>query len=74
MQVGDQGAKQTALSYNYLLSNRTNVGVSWISLKNNAQAQYDITSLTSNAYGAAGGSLQLGEKMSVIALHLNHNF
>ena len=74
VQVGDQGAKQTALSYNYLLSNRTNIGVSWISLKNNAQAQYDITSLTSNAYGAAGGSLQLGEKMNVLALSLNHNF
>jgi len=71
---GDQSSKQTSLAYNYSFSNRTNAGVSWIRVKNGANAGYDMTSLTGNGYGAAGASMGQGEGSTVIAVSLNHNF
>ena len=74
VQAGDQKYTQTGLSYNYNFSRRTNMGVTWMKLKNGAGINADIGSTTTTSYATASASANLGEDQSLISLSLNHNF
>lgn len=74
LQAGDQKAKLTALSYNYSLSKRTNMGVTWIKMTNSTGAAFDITNSGSSSYAAAGASALAGEDQSMIGFTVNHSF
>jgi len=74
IQAGDQKYQLTGVSYNYNFSRRTNMGVSWIRMKNQGGANADITSTTSASYGTINSSAGLGEDQNMLALSLNHNF
>ena len=74
VQAGDQSYTLTGLSYNYSFSRRTNMGLSWVRMKNSPGANADITSTTTSSYATAGASANLGEDQTLISLSLNHNF
>ena len=74
IQAGDQQYKLTGVSYNYNFSRRTNLGLSWVKMKNGAGINADITSTTTSSYATAGASANAGEDQSLLSLSLNHNF
>lgn len=74
IQAGDQQYKLTGISYNYSFSRRTNMGVTWMKMKNSAGINADITSTTTSSYATAGASANAGEDQSLLSLSLNHNF
>jgi len=74
IQAGDQKYTLTGLSYNYNFSRRTNMGVTWMKLKNAPGINADIASTTTATYATAGASANAGEDQSLISLSLNHNF
>ena len=74
VQAGDQSAKHVMLAYNYNLSKRTNVGITYAKMTNAAGGNFDLTSTTTSGYASAGSSADLGEDQRLIALSLNHTF
>ena len=74
IQVGDQKYQLTGLSYNYNFSRRTNMGVTWMRMKNQPGSNADITSTTTTSYATVNASANLGEDQNLISLSLNHNF
>ena len=74
IQAGDQKYVLTGLSYNYSFSRRTNMGLTWMKMKNSAGINADIGSTTTSSYATATASANAGEDQSLISLSLNHNF
>ena len=68
------GARIITLVYNYDLSKRTSVGVTYSSLRNQSNAAYNQFYTGDSAFGGtAGGSLN-GEDWRLLAIGLRHNF
>jgi predicted porin len=74
VQAGDQKYTLTGLTYNYNFSRRTNMGLTWVRMKNAPGSNADITSTTTSSYATAGASANLGEDQTLVSLSLNHNF
>jgi len=74
VQAGDQKYVLTGVSYNYNFSRRTNMGLTWMKMKNGTGINADISSTTTASYATAGASANAGEDQSLISLSLNHNF
>jgi predicted porin len=72
--VGDQGAKMIALAYNYDLSKRTSVGITYARLTNNPNANYNFFTNTAVGFGSSNSSLAAGEDATLWALALRHAF
>jgi len=74
IQAGDQKYTLTGLSYVYSFSRRTNLGATWMRLKNGANVNADIASTTTSSYATVNASANAGEDQNLISLTLNHNF
>ena len=68
--TSNTGAKAYTLAYSYMLSKRTNTGVSYTNLKNDSGASYDLF-----AIGANGGTnTPTGTSVTQFSWNLNHAF
>jgi len=74
IQAGDQKYTLTGVSYNYNFSRRTNMGLTWMRMKNGANVNADIASTTTSSYATVNASANAGEDQNLISLSLNHNF
>jgi predicted porin len=70
-QTGGTGAKFYDLSYDYALSKRTAVGVSYMMLKNDGNGTYQPFASGSTH---TGSGLYAGEKASQLAFNMRHSF
>jgi predicted porin len=66
---GDTGARMWALNYSYKLSQRTNVHVSYQSIRNDALARYDLFANTSGT-----GAGQFGADPRSVGVGMRHTF
>jgi len=74
-QAGSTGAKAWSLGYGYSLSKRTNVGVTYTKLTNDAQGQYNLFAIArpgDTAVGGAGGPV--GSDVSQFYMGITHAF
>jgi len=71
--AAEDGAKLLSLAYNYSLSKRTAVAVTFSKLNNDAGANYQSYSNTGGS-GNAASTLAAGEDGRLMALTLQHNF
>ena len=73
--AGDNGARMIALSYQYTLSKRTSVGVTYASIRNEAAAAYNFFTGTSGSLGNSVTSTTLaGEDPRMLAGTIRHAF
>ncbi len=70
--AGDNGARMVALSYQYTLSKRTSVGLTYAQIRNNAAAAYNF--FTTASLGSASGLAVAGEDPRMFAGTIRHAF
>jgi predicted porin len=70
--AGDQGARMVALSYQYTLSKRTSVGLTYAQIRNNAGAAYNF--FTTASLGSASAVAVAGEDPRMFAGTIRHAF
>lgn len=70
--VAQDGAKMVALSYQYTLSKRTSVGVTYAKITNDAAANYNF--FTTASLGSASGTAVAGEDPRMMAATIRHAF
>jgi predicted porin len=70
--AGDQGAKMFALSYQYTLSKRTSLGLTYAKITNNAGAAYNF--FTATSLGSASAGVVAGEDPRMFAGTIRHAF
>lgn len=70
--AGDNGARMYALSYQYTLSKRTSVGLTYAQIRNNAAAAYNFFTAASLGSGSAG--VVAGEDPRMFAGTIRHAF
>ncbi|MGE5385157.1 MAG: porin [Betaproteobacteria bacterium] len=70
--VANSGAKQWSLAYDYALSKRTIVGVSYMNLKNDTAGAYSPHNAGVAVFG--GSNLNAGEDARQLSLNLTHRF
>jgi predicted porin len=68
------GARLLTLAYNYDLSKRTSVGVTYINLRNQANGAYSLFYQGDSAFGGTGGGSLAGEDWRLWGVSLRHNF
>ena len=73
MTAGKDGAKMWAVAYNYDLSKRTAIGLSYARIGNDAAAAYNLDG-SAGANGSPSGALLAGEKPRLWAFTLYHAF
>lgn len=66
------GANAYTLAYSYMMSKRTNLGLSYTKLNNKAAAIYDLFGLAAN--GGTSTAATPGADVSQFALNVNHSF
>ena len=74
MSGADTGAKMFTLSYQYNLSKRTGVGLTWSQISNSANANYNFFYNSPTAFGSANTSTLAGEKVNLVGATIRHNF
>jgi predicted porin len=72
--TADDGARLIALAYNFDLSKRTSVGVTYVKLNNNPGAAYNMFTNSTAGFGSMGSPLQAGEDATLWAVAMRHNF
>jgi predicted porin len=70
--AGDQGSRMVALSYQYTLSKRTSVGLTYAQIRNNAAASYNF--FTAASLGSASAGIVAGEDPRMFAGTIRHAF
>ena len=70
--VAVDGAKMVALSYQYTLSKRTSVGLTYAKITNDAGAAYNL--FTTASLGNSGATATAGEDPRMIAATIRHAF
>lgn len=70
----NSGAKLDAIYYEYRLSKRTQVGVTYMRLSNDAKAAYSLFLSGSSGVATSDGASQLGEDFRALQLTLMHSF
>ncbi len=70
--AGDNGAKMWAMSYQYTLSKRTSVGLTYAQIRNNAAATYNFFTVAS--LGSASAVAIAGEDPRMFAGTIRHAF
>lgn len=73
MTAGKDGAKMWAVAYNYDLSKRTAIGLSYARISNDAAAVYNLDG-SAGANGSPSGAVLAGEKPRLWAFTLYHAF
>ena len=76
-QLGDQantGAKMMVLAYDYALSKRTAVNVSWSSVTNDPNAKYDFWHPSSNVGAQSATGLPAGADPRAVIFGIRHQF
>jgi predicted porin len=68
------GARLIALAYNYDLSKRTAVGITYANLRNEANAAYNLFYQGDSAFGGTNGGSLNGEDWKLWGVALRHNF
>ena len=71
---GGTGAKMFAIAYGYDLSKRTSLGVTYASIKNEANAAYNLFTSASPAIGTGSGAILAGEDPRMITMTVRHAF
>jgi predicted porin len=77
--VGETGAKNYSISYAYLFSARTSVGLGYSVLKNDTVGAYTMagtsaTTTVGNGYSSIGGEAYAGEKQSYYGVSVRQSF
>jgi predicted porin len=77
--VGETGAKNYSISYAYLFSARTSVGLGYSVLKNDTLGAYTLagtsaTTAVGNGYSSIGGEAYAGEKQSYYGVSVRQSF
>lgn len=70
--VADSDAKMTMLGYNYAMSKRTSVGLSWWGINNGAAATYDGWHPSSNV--GQGAAIPAGADPRKFTFQINHTY
>jgi predicted porin len=70
----DTGASMWALAYDYSLSKRTSVGVSYGEIRNKSNAAYNFFYNSQTAFGSASTGALAGEKIRLFSTAIRHNF
>jgi predicted porin len=70
----DSGAKMWTLNYQYNLSKRTAVGLTWSQIVNSAAANYNFFYNSPTAFGSANTGTLPGEKVQLVGANIRHNF
>jgi predicted porin len=70
--AGDQGARMWAMSYQYTLSKRTSVGLTYAQIRNNPNATYNF--FTTASLGSASALAVAGEDPRMFAGTIRHAF
>ncbi len=70
----DTGARLWAVAYDYSLSKRTSVGLSYAQLRNRSAATYSMFYNGSTAFGSYNSASLAGEDSRLFAASLRHNF
>lgn len=68
------GAHMWAVAYDYSLSKRTSVGLSYAQLKNKANANYGMFYNAQTAFGSSSSASLVGEDSRLFAATIRHNF
>ena len=68
------GATMWAIAYDYSLSKRTSMGLSYGSLRNKSNASYGMFYNSQTAFGSASTGTLAGEDVRLLAATLRHNF
>ena len=68
------GAQMWAIAYDYSMSKRTSIGLSYAQLRNQANANYSLFYNSQTAFGSAGTASLAGEDSRLVAATLRHNF
>jgi predicted porin len=71
---GNTGATLNAIAYNYDLSKRTAVGLTYARLNNASRAQYNLFYQQDSAFGSANTFAGAGEDQRLIGATLRHGF
>lgn len=70
----DTGAKMFTLNYQYALSKRSSLGLTWSQITNSVAGNYNMFYNTPTAFGSANTGALPGEKIQLIAATVRHNF
>ena len=70
--VAQDGAKMIAMSYQYTLSKRTSVGLTYAKITNDAGAAYNL--FTTASLGNSGATAAAGEDPRMMAATIRHSF
>lgn len=70
----DTGAHMWAIAYDYSLSKRTTVGLSYGQLRNKTAGTYTMFYNAQTAFGSASSASQAGEDSRLFAATIRHNF
>ena len=70
--VAQDGARMVALSYQYTLSKRTSVGITYAKITNDAGAAYNF--FTATSLGSASAAIAAGEDPRMLAGTIRHAF
>jgi predicted porin len=68
------GAKMNMLGYEYSMSKRTTVGLSWVGINNDSNGNYDGWHPSSNVGGSSATGLPVGSDPRIFSLNLSHTF
>jgi len=71
---GNTGATLNSIAYNYDLSKRTSVGISYVRLNNAPRASFSLFYQADSAFGSANSLALAGEDMRLIGAVLRHGF
>jgi predicted porin len=71
--AGDNGAKMLAVGYNYSLSKRTSLALTYASIKNDEDAFYNLLG-SASGQGSPDAAVAPGEDPSIIAFTVKHSF
>lgn len=72
--ISDTSASMAAVAYTYALSKRTQVGVTYAQIRNEANASYHFFTDTGGDLSSAGALVQPGEDPKLLALIMYHAF
>jgi predicted porin len=73
--LSDTGADMTAVAYTYALSKRTQVGITYAMIRNQANAAYHFfTDVSGGDLSSLGATVQAGEDPKLLALIMYHAF
>lgn len=70
----DTGAHMWAIAYDYSLSKRTHIGLSYAQLRNKSNAAYGMFYNAQTAFGSASAGSLAGEDSRLFAATIRHNF